>query len=322
MGAPLWILLGLAALVLGAELVVRYGARLARSWGVPPILIGLTIVSIGTSAPELAVGIDAIRTDAGALAVGNIVGTNAVNLLLILGLSAAIRPLMLHVQTIRVDLPAMALAAGLLMLLSLDAELSILDGVVLLLAAVVYTAVVVTYSKRQSALLEAEYAAEYPPELPRHRVTAAIGRLALVIAGIAIVVVGADWLVRGSVELARELGVADSLIGLTVIAIGTSAPELATTMVSTFRGDRDIAVGNLLGSSTYNLTAILGGSLLFATEPVGLDADLLWFGLPVVVAVSLVCVPVFTTGRQVSRLEGSLFVVAYLAYLGFLIATA
>ncbi len=310
MPAAAWILLGLAGLVIGAELIVRHGAKLAARLGVPSILVGLTIVSLGTSAPELAVGIDAVRNGSGSLAVGNIAGTNVANLLLILGLSAAIRPLAIHRQTIRIDLPGMAIASLLLLALSLDSELTVLDGAVLALAALVYVGLLIRTARREPPMVVAEYEAEFPHDRPRHRIGDPVLRLLLVVAGIALVVLGAEWLVRGSVDLASSLGVPDSLIGLTIIALGTSAPELATTVVATVRGDPDIAIGNLIGSSTFNVTAILGTSLLFAHQPVVLDPELIRFGLPVMVVVALICVPVFITGRRVSRLEGGLFVTA------------
>lgn len=319
MPSALLIVLGLAALVIGAELVVRYGARIARRLGIPPLVVGLTVVSIGTSAPELAVGIDAVRSDAGSLAVANIAGTNVVNLLLILGLSAAIRPIVLRLQTIRLDLPAMALAAVLVVVLAADGELSVLDGVILTAVAVVYTSVLIVFVRRESAEVVQEFAAEYPG--PAHRQGGYLTlHIALLFAGLVIIVVGADWLVDGSVELARMLGVSDALIGLTIVAIGTSAPEFATTIISTIRGDRDIAIGNLIGSSTFNLTLILGVSLLFAPGSFAVDPQLIAIDLPVMLAVSLVCIPVFLTGNRVSRGEGITFVVAYAAYLSFLLA--
>lgn len=321
MPAAAWIVLGLAGLVVGAELIVRHGAKLASRLGVPSIIVGLTIVSLGTSAPELAVGIDSVRTGAGSLAVGNIAGTNVANLLLILGLSAAIRPLAIHRQTIRIDLPGMAIASVLLLVLCLDGELTVLDGALLVGVALVYIVLLIRTARREPPQVMAEYESEFADERPRHRVGDPVLRLALVVAGIALVVFGAEWLVRGSVDLAGSLGVPDSLIGLTIIALGTSAPELATTVVATVRGDPDIAIGNLIGSSTFNLTAILGTSLLFARAPVVLDPNLIRFALPVMVAVALICVPVFITGRVVSRLEGGLFVAAYLGYLTYLIAT-
>lgn len=317
MPAGVLIVIGLAALLLGAELVVRCGSSLARGVGVPPLLVGLTIVSIGTSAPELAVGIDAFSTGAGSLAIGNIAGTNIVNLLLILGLSAAIRPLVIGLQTLKLDLPAMSVSAVLLLVLCWDGSLSRVDGVILLGLAVVYTTLLFVFARREPPTVQEEFARAYPVQQRRAR--DAWLQLVLLLAGIGIIVVGADWLVTGAVDLAQSMGVSDAFIGLTIVAIGTSAPEFATTIVSTIRGDRDIAIGNLIGSSTFNLTLVLGTSLLFAPGAVAVDAHLLTVDLPVMVAVSLVCIPVFRTGRRVSRFEGIAFVAAYLVYLAYLV---
>ncbi|MBD8023881.1 calcium/sodium antiporter [Microbacterium gallinarum] len=311
--------LGLIALIVGAELVVRYGAKLARRMGIPPIIIGLTVVSIGTSAPELAVGIDAVRSGAGSLAIGNIVGTNMVNLLLILGMSAAIRPIVMHAQTLKLDLPAMAAASVLLFLLSFDRALSVLDGVLLFVAALVYMALLVLFTRRESTRVLAEYEHEYPRQDVHGSRRWAVVEAALLALGIVVIVFGADWLVRGAVELAAAAGVSNALIGLTIVAIGTSAPELATTIVATIRDDRDIAVGNLIGSSIFNLTFILGASLFFAPGQVAVEPSLAYIDMPIMVLVSLLCVPVFLTGRRVTRVEGVLFVVAYAVYLTYLI---
>ena len=311
----LLILVGLAALTLGAELVVRYGARLARRIGVPPMLVGLTIVSLGTSLPELAVGIDAVRADAGSLAVGNIAGTNVVNLLLILGLSAAIRPLVLGLQTLGLDVPAMAAASLLLYLFARDGSLTVAEGVILLAAGLLYTGLLIWQARRESAPVVEEFEAEYPDEQSDGLAV----QIVALLAGLGVIVVGAQLLVQGAVGVARDFGVSDALIGLTIVAIGTSAPELATTIVATVRGDRDIAVGNLIGSSTYNLTFILGASLLFANGRIAVDPELIAVDLPVMVATALVCIPIFLSGRRVSRIEGVLMVLAYGAYLTYLI---
>ena len=319
MGAVGWLVAGLAALILGAEVVVRYGSLLARRLRVPPMIIGLTVVSIGTSAPELAVGIDAMRVNAGSLAVGNIAGTNIVNLLLILGLSAAIRTIEFDRRTLRLDLPAMAAVAVLLYLLSLDGQLQLWEGVPLVLAAIGYSGLLVWYTRRWARVVPHEVAALPREHVPRPGPLVSVGHASLLVLGIAIIVVGADWLVDGAVELARISGVSDAFIGLTVVAIGTSAPELMTALVSTIRGSRDIAIGNLIGSSVYNLTLILGVPVLVANGSGPIEASLLHVDLPVTVAVCLLCVPLFLTGRKLSRLEGVGFVVAYLAYLGYLI---
>ncbi|UOE43885.1 calcium/sodium antiporter [Agromyces larvae] len=332
MPAVVWLILGLVALVFGAELVVRAGARLARRLGIPPIVVGLTVVSIGTSLPELAVGIDSVRVGAGSLAIGNIAGTNVVNILLILGLSAAIRSLSVGLQTLRLDLPMMGGAALLLYFFAADGVLEVWEGAPLVLFAIVYTLLLMRWTRRESAFVVAEFAEEYPAEAEAeagapeaattrtvHTVRSTIMQAIVLLAGIGVTILGADWLVDGAVEVASALGVSDALIGLTIVAIGTSAPELATTIISTIRGERDIAIGNLIGSSIYNLTIILGITLLVAPGAVPIEPELVLIDLPIMVAVSFALAPLMLSGRRVSRGEGVFMVAAYVAYLTFLI---
>lgn len=321
-----WFVAGLAALVLGAEMLVRGGSRLAAELGIPPIIVGLTVVSIGTSMPELAIGIFSAAEGTGSLAVGNIAGTNTLNLLFILGLSALLRPLAIQMRTVRFDLPAMTVAALLMWLLVLDGVLTRTDGLVLVAAAVVYTLGVIWTARRESRLITTEFVDEYA-DLAEASPSTSAGRTrlgwhaALLVAGITVVVVGADWLVDGAVGIAREFGVSDAFIGLTVVAIGTSAPELVTTVVSTIRNQRDIAIGNLLGSSIYNIVLILGITVLVPANGLFVGPELVRVDIPVMVAVALVCVPIFISGRRVSRAEGAAMVAAYLVYLAFLLQT-
>jgi len=311
---------GLLALVAGAELLVRTATRLATTLGISPIVVGLTVVSIGTSMPELAIGIDAARQGSSGLAVGNIVGTNLVNILLILGLSALIVPILLERRTLRFDLPAMTLAAVVLYVLAFDGALGVWDGVLLCAGAVAYTWGVIR-AGRGDAIAEDEGLPDREPGVDgspsRSWARDAVGLLA----GIGIIVVGAELLVDGAVDAASSLGVSDAVIGLTVIAVGTSAPELVTTIVSTLRGDRDIALGNLLGSSVYNIAFVLGVTVLAAPGDVEVPAEVLEADLLLLVAVAVATVPAFLSGRRISRVEGGAFVVAYLAYLVWLLAT-
>lgn len=316
-----WFVIGLAALVLGAEVMVRGGAEVAARLGISPIVIGLTVVSIGTSLPELAVGVVAAQEGSGALAVGNIAGTNVVNLLLILGLSALILPLAMATRTLRFELPVMAGAAVLMLVLSLDGKLSRVDGIILVGCAIAYTVAVVRMTRRESRVVAGEYTETYAPTEVATTTRPTWVHVLMMVAGIAVVVVGADWLVDGAVGMARGFGVSDALIGLTVVAIGTSAPELVTTVVSTVRGNRDIAVGNLLGSSIYNILLILGLTCVVAGDGLLLPASLVRIDIPMMVAVALACVPIFVTGRRVSRGEGGAMVAIYLAYLTFLLVT-
>jgi cation:H+ antiporter len=318
-GAVIWSALGLAALLAGAELVVRGGSTLAARLGVSPLVIGLTIVAIGTSAPELAVGIDAAVQGNGALAVGNIAGTNTVNILLILGLSAAIRPLSIRLQTLKLDLPVIVLASLMLLVMAWDGRLTRLEGLILVLSAFLFTAAVIHVARRESASVKAAFAGEFgAPARSRRAVLIELLGLA---AGLAVIVVGAHWLVDGAVRMARIWGVSDAFIGLTIVAIGTSAPELVTTVVSTLRNERDIAIGNLIGSSVYNILFILGVTCLVPSAGIAIGPQLILVDIPVMTAVAFACIPVFISGRRVARLEGVIFVSAYLVYLGYLIGT-
>ncbi|CRZ13362.1 calcium/sodium antiporter [Mycolicibacterium neworleansense] len=323
-GSVGWFVVGLIALAIGAEVMVRGGAQLAARLGISPILIGLTVVSIGTSLPELAVGVTAATEGSGELAVGNIAGTNVVNILFILGLSALIRPLAIEQRTLRFDLPVMAGAAVLLWVLALNGVLSRVDGVILVCGAIVYTLVLIRMSHRESRAVKAEYIqayAEGPAKEPKHVGESVFRHIAMTVTGIVVVIVGAEWLVDGAVGIARGFGVSDALIGLTIVAIGTSAPELVTTIVSTVRGERDIAVGNLLGSSVYNILLILGITCLVPADGLALSHNLVWIDIPLMVVAGLVCIPVFITGRRVHRAEGAAMVAAYLGYLTFLLTT-
>ncbi|MDQ2625167.1 MAG: calcium/sodium antiporter [Actinomycetota bacterium] len=316
----LLILLGLVALVGGAELIVRGGSKVAAGLGIAPIIIGVTVVSIGTSTPELAVGIEAAVQGNGSLAVGNIAGTNVVNLLLILGLSAALRPLEMHTQTLRLDLPVMVGAAAIVTVLAWGGAITRGEGILLVALAVLYTLVIVRIARRERPFVKQEYDREYAtpagaPETPSR--FAWHGTLLLV--GIVIVVVGADLLVDGASGLARAQGVSEAVIGLTIVALGTSAPELVTTVVSTVRGERDIAVGNLLGSSVFNLLLILGITAAVPATGIAVEQDLMRVDLPVMLGVALLCVPVFYSGRRVSRAEGIGFMALYGVYLTYLL---
>ena len=228
--SALLIIGGFIGLLGGAELLVRGGTGLARRLGIAPIVIGVTVVSLGTSMPELAIGIDAARRSNAGLAVGNIVGTNLVNILLILGLSALITPIVLESRTVRFDLPCMTAVSLVLLVVALDGSLGTFDAVLLILLGIGYTVGVLLNSRQESPAVAAEYQAEYAPRKSRTWLD-----VVMLIVGIAVIVIGATLLVDGSVDAARSLGVSDTVIGLTIIAIGTSAPEMVTTIVSVSR---------------------------------------------------------------------------------------
>ncbi|SSC70013.1 unnamed protein product [Ciceribacter sp. T2.26MG-112.2] len=318
--ALLFCTVGLALLVFGAELVVGNGSQLAGRFNISPVVIGATIVALGTSAPELAVGIDAVFSGNGNLAVGNIAGTNVVNILLILGVSATMIPLSLRTETLWLDLPMIVVASLMFLFMVSDGELTRNDGIILFLSSLAYTAAVIHSARRESRLVKARFENELEAVTPLTVYDGSSKRdLLVLVIGIGIIVLGADLLVRGSVDLARLWQVSETFIGLTIIAIGTSSPELVTTVLSTLRNKREIAIGNLLGSSVYNILAILGLTLAVPGRTVQVSDAMIMVDVPVMTAVAFLCVPVFYSGRQVSRMEGVFFICLYLTYLSYLI---
>lgn len=322
MGAVLLFAVGLALLVVGAELVVRGATRMATMLGISPMVIGLTIVAIGTSTPELAVGVTAGLQGNGGIGVGNVAGANVFVMLFILGLSALIRPLPLHLHIFKLELPTIVFAAAFMTALAWDGVLSRLDGFLMLMAGLIYTIALIFVTRRASKLAKKEFRDEYGPQTApttRPKWRGQVQYAAVLVGGIALTVVGAECLVHGAVDIARSLNVSTTIIGLTIVAMGTSSPELVTTIISTLKNDRDVAIGNILGSGIYNILVIL--SIVCMVTPGGLPVEpqLLSFDIPLMAGVALGAIPVFVTGKRVSRLEGGLGVAIYLAYLLWLV---
>jgi cation:H+ antiporter len=315
-----WFVLGIATLVVGANLLVRGASKLALSFGVSPLVVGLTIVAFGTSAPEIAVSVGAVldgRTD---IAVGNVVGSNIFNVLFILGVSALIAPLIVHVQLIRQEVPIMIGASLLLLLFALDGRVSRPEAAMLLALLLAYTVFLVVQSRRETSAAQAEFEQEMPAAGGWDAHWAA--QVGLVLAGLGALVLGSDWLVGAAVHFAKALGVSDLVIGLTIVAAGTSMPEVATSVTAAIKGERDIAVGNVVGSSTFNILGCVGVSGLVATGGLGVAPALLNFDLWVMIAVAFACLPVFLTGREIARWEGGVFLAYYVAYVAYLILAA
>jgi cation:H+ antiporter len=311
-----WLLiaLGLALLVAGAELLVRGASVLATRMGVSPLVVGLTVVAFGTSSPELAVSLSAVANDQPGLVLGNAIGSNIFNALCILGLSAMVSPLIVSQKLIRVDVPIMIAASLALWLMLRDTTLGRADGIILVAGIFAYTVFAIRTSRRESKAVADEYA-QAAPQPTKHSITVSI---ILITVGLGACVLGARWLVSGAVSVATKLGVSELVIGLTIVAAGTSLPELATSIVAAVRGQRDIAVGNVIGSNIFNILGILG--LAGAVAPTGLPAEpsLLAFDLPVMLAVAVACLPIAFTGFRINRAEGALFFGAYVAYIAFI----
>ena len=315
-----WLLLiaGLGVLVGGAELLVRGASELGRHLGISSLVIGLTVVSFGTSAPEIAVSLSAVLDGRPDLAIGNAVGSNIFNVLLTLGLSALVRPLVVEQRLVRVDVPIMLGTSAALWPLLLDGRLGRIDGLLLFTGFIAYVALAVRVSRRESRSVRAEYDSAVQRR-PRRSLAQPV---VLVAAGLAGAVLGARWLVQGCAAIATAWGVSELIIGLTIVAAGTSLPELATSLVAAIRGQRDIAVGNVVGSNIFNTLAVLGIAGLVAPEGVQVAPAVLAFDLPVMIAAAVCCLPIVFTGHEIRRWEGGLLIAAYLAYVVYLVLDA
>ncbi|MEQ8819598.1 MAG: calcium/sodium antiporter [Sumerlaeia bacterium] len=307
---------GLVILVLGAEWLVRGASGLARRLGMSSLLIGLTIVAWGTSAPEMAVSAKASLLNQPDLTLGNIVGSNIFNIVAILGIAGIITPLAVQRQLIRLDVPVMigvsVLAAFFAWSGSVVAQW---EGGALLLLLLLYTGFLIWQSKREPKPLAGEESTGAGPRFMNHWLV----QIGLCVIGIGALVLGSGWMVESAVVFAGALGVSEMVIGVTLVAAGTSLPELATSIVAAFRGERDIAVGNVVGSNVFNLLGVLGLSSLIAGGGVPVDAEVIGFHLPVMLAVAVVCFPIFLSGWEISRTEAALFLCAYVVYLAVLI---
>lgn len=308
---------GLVLLVVGAEWLVRGAVRLAASMGMTPLVVGLTVVAFGTSSPELAVSLRSALAGEADIALGNVVGSNIANVLLILGVSALVTPLVVKVSLIRLDVPVMIVASGVVVGLGLDGRLGRVDGCVLTAGLVGYVLFQLRQGRRETADVRREFEREFGSTQGRRGMA-----LALTLAGLVVLVVGSRFMVTGAVSLARALGVSDLLIGLTVVAVATSLPELATSVMAAAKGERDIAVGNIIGSNIFNLLAVLGSAAVVAAQGVRVSPAALRFDLPVMLAVAVACLPVLASGGVVSRWEGALFLLHYAAYLLYLVLAA
>ena len=310
---------GVVALVAGAEALVRGAARLAARTGLSPVIIGLTVVAFGTSAPELAVSLGAAFRDEADLAVGNVVGSNIANVLLVLGLSAVVGGgLVVAQRIVRTDVPIMLGASVLVFVFALDGDFARWEGGTLFALLIVYVGWTVAAARRSTrqAIVD-EYDEALSAELLRD--SSPLLDVAYVIAGLIMLVAGSSALVEAATDIASALGVSELVIGLTVVAIGTSLPEIATSVLAAARGQRDLAVGNAVGSNLFNLLAVLGLTATVSPSSIPIPDGALSLDLPVMIAVAIACLPIFANGFALLRWEGALFLGYYAAYLGWLV---
>jgi len=319
--AVAWLVAGLLVLTVGAELLVRGASRLAAAARISPLVIGLTVVAFGTSAPEMAVSIKSGLTGQADIALGNVVGSNIFNVLFILGLSALLTPLVVSLQIIRLDAPIMLGVSLVLVVMAYDGVVSRIDGALLAAGLIVYTGLAIRQGRKESRSAAAsEFAVEFAEEA---RGAGRIARdVALVVVGLGALVLGATWFVDAAVGLARGFGVSELIIGLTIVAAGTSLPEVATSVVASLKGEREIAVGNVVGSNIFNVLGVLGATAVVAPEGVPVAPAALTFDLPVMTAVAFACLPIFFTGHKIARWEGATFLAYYVAYTSYLVLMA
>jgi cation:H+ antiporter len=313
------LLAGLVLLTVGAEGLVRGASGVAVRLGVTPVVVGLTVVAFGTSAPELAVGVDAARRGEAALALGNVVGSTIANVLLVLGVTAVASAAALRVdlRIVRIDVPVMIAAAVAVLALGIGGVIGRVEGGVLLGLVLVHASWTVWSAQRARAGVRAEF----EEALDAEAAPAAV-QVLMALAGLGLLAVGADVLVDAAESIAARLGVSDTVIGLTVVAVGTSAPELTTSIVAARRGEADLAVGNAVGSNILNLLLVLGATAVAAPGGVPVSSQMLRVDLPIMVAVCVACLPVFFKGACITRREGGAFVATYAAYLTFVVLDA
>lgn len=312
------LIVGLVLLIVGAEVLVRGASRLAAAAGISPLVIGLTVVAFGTSSPELAVSLQSALSGQADIALGNVVGSNIFNVLFILGISALILPLVVAQQLVRLDVPLMIGVSVLVLVFALDGRIVRWEGALLFAGIIAYTAFLIRQSRKETPEVKEEYAHEYGDKRKRGA-GAWLLNIVFVVGGLALLVLGSRWLVDGAVVIARLFGVSELIIGLTIIAAGTSLPEVATSVIAALRGERDIAVGNVVGSNIFNLLAVLGLTSLVAPAGIGVPPAALAFDIPVMIGVAIATLPIFFTGFRIARWEGALFLAYYVAYVLYLL---
>lgn len=302
---------GTVLLYFGAELLVKGSSNLAMRCGVSALVAGLTIVAFGTSAPELVVSIKAALDGLGDIAVGNVIGSNIFNIAIILGLSALIRPMKVHLNVLKVDTPVMLASSVLLMAVLHDLYVSRVEGIFLFAGIIAYMTFTIITARRTG-----ETKVDFPLEqlTPKKKVTPVLD-IIFVIGGLCLLALGSRFFVNGAVSLARAIGVSEAVIGLTIVAVGTSLPELATSIIASIKKEEDIAIGNIIGSNIFNILAILGtSSTITPLNASGVGQISLYFML----GTTVLLMPFMRTGFVLNRIEGLLLLIVYWGYMYYL----
>jgi len=312
---------GLIILIIGADILVRGATHLAAAFGVSPLVIGLTIVAIGTASPEIAVSLKAAAVGQGDLTLGNVLGSNIFNILFILGITSMVAPIVIAEQLIRKDAPIMLGVSLVTFVLAQDGKLSSVDGLILTIGLIAYTIFAMKQSRKESMSVQAEYAQEFAPKVP-YTTRNIVIHILFIVVGLGLLVLGSNWLVESASQIAKSLGVSELVIGLTIVAIGTSLPEVATSVMAVLKKESDIAVGNAVGSNIFNLLGVLGIGAFFSPAGITVSEQVLGFDFLVMIFVALVTLPIFYIDNRISRMEGGLLLVYYSLYIGYIILAA
>ncbi|MGH7576938.1 MAG: calcium/sodium antiporter [Longimicrobiales bacterium] len=327
MASPILLLVaGILLVIVGASALVRGAADLASALGTPPLIIGLTVVAFGTSSPELVVSLQAALHGKAEVALGNVIGSNIFNVLFILGASAIIAPLVVSAQVVRQDVPIMILVSVGVLALAAQGGIGRGEGALLIGALLAYTVLQIRLARRSRkrvAVPVGRGAEAEVPAAPQHRGKKYwVVSLLLVAGGLTMLTVGSRWLIGGAAEIATGFGISELVVGLTIVAAGTSMPEVATSIAASLRREHDIAVGNVVGSNIFNVLLVLGGAALITPGGMTVPTEALVFDMPIMIAVSIACLPIFFTGHEIDRWEGAIFLLYYLAYTAFLVLSA
>lgn len=310
-------LTGLVLLIVGAEMLVKGASKIALALKISPLVVGLTVVAFGTSAPELVVSIESSLTGQESITFGTVIGSNIFNVLFILGVSAIILPLIVSKQLLRLDVPLMITLSVLVLLISLNGMVSRVEGIILVVGLIIYTAFLIIQSRKEWVQpLESNSSIS---EIPLSKAMVWGINSGLVIVGLGLLLLGSRWFLDGAVYIAETIGVSEAIIGLTIVAAGTSMPEVVTSIMAVIRGEREIAVGNVIGSNIFNILGVLGISAMIAPGGLDIAESIIRFDIPVMIAVALACLPIFFTGGVISRGEGALLVGYYIVYTLYLI---
>lgn len=311
-----WLILGLLTLVFSGEFLVRGAVGIAKKFQISTLVIGMTIISFGTSAPELIVSINAAASGHPEIAIGNVIGSNIANIALVLGITVLILPMVVDRNTKRIDYPMMLLATLLFAVFALDGEIVFYEGGILFAILVTFTILLIRNSRKKNKQMAASSNADVEIASIKMNMVQATAYLALGLVGLYF---GAGWLVDGASDIAAHFGMEERVIGVTVVAIGTSAPELITSAVAAYRKEADISIGNLIGSNIFNIMAVIGITAMInpiAVSEITIHTDLIWM-----IAIALVLLPMMLIGKKLGRFKGVLLVSSYIVYISLLLIT-